>query len=180
MVILFVGRAGITAVMNRETNITEDRDLLLFSTTGGHTTLSMVQLNENEDPPDVTQYDGCYSASEMDPKLRDALIFLLDAFGFDVSHHTKIKADVPSQIGENNCGPLACIPFIQQLTGERLDQKRWNLWADILRIWLSLKVVKGKMPEGFLEMELHQALEGQEPETTKSVRHNLQYFEVTP
>jgi hypothetical protein len=124
MVTLFVGRACTNAVINQNTNITEHKDLLLFSTTGGHTTLSMVQLNKNGVPPDVTQYDRCYSANEMDLKLHNALIFLLDAFRLDKPHHTKIKADVPSQIGEKNCGPLACIPFIEQLTQENNLIKR--------------------------------------------------------
>ena len=119
--------------MNRVSNITEYGDLLIFSTTGGHTTLSMVRLEEHG-PPAVTQYDGICSESEMEPKLRSALIFLLDDFGYDMSHHTKIKPNVPSQIGTTNCGPLACIPFIEQLTGERLDPNRCNVWADILRV----------------------------------------------
>jgi hypothetical protein len=120
------GKRAANAVITRDSKITDHGDLLIFSTTGGHTTLSMVLLKENAGPPDVTLYDGYCSESEMDSKLCYALIFLLDAFGCEMSHHTKIKADVPSQIGTTNCGPLACIPFIQQLTGERLDPNRWN------------------------------------------------------
>ena len=103
MITLFVGKRAAETVMNRDSKITEHRDLLFFSTTGSHTTLFMVRLKENAGPPDVTQYDGYCSESEMEPKLRSALIFLLDDFGYDMSHHTKIKPNVPSQIGTTNC-----------------------------------------------------------------------------
>ncbi len=83
----------------------------------------------------------------MNRKLLEALIFLLDAFGLDMSplsRHKSIKAKVPRHKGQINCVPLGCIPLAEQLTGERLDQTQWNLWSDTLRVWLYFKKTQAK------------------------------------
>jgi hypothetical protein len=59
------------AVINRDILINGGRDFILLSTNNRHTTLAMLQFQE-ETVPRLTQYDGFYSESEMDPKLLGA------------------------------------------------------------------------------------------------------------
>ena len=78
----------------------------------------------------------------MDSKLRRALDYLLTKLGLKKGDfkHKYPQPKVPRQKDGKVCALMALTCLTQILTGEKLDEKYWDLYVDLLRRWTFLKL----------------------------------------
>ena len=140
MVTMFVGRAHAHAVLTGEKHLTDEKSLSIIGTSSYHTTLTHVEFCDNCQV-ESTQYDSL-GGTKMDPKLRRALHYLLTKLGLMKGNftHNHPPPKVPRQKDGKVCALMALTCLTQILTGEKLDEKYWDLYVDLLRHWTFLKL----------------------------------------
>ena len=140
MVTMFVGRAHAHAVLTGEKHLTDQKSLSIIGTSSYHTTLTHVEFCDNCQV-ESTLYDSL-GGMRMDSKLRRALDYLLTKLGLKKGDfkHKHPQPKVPRQKDGKVCALMALTCLTQILTGEKLDEKYWDLYVDLLRRWTFLKL----------------------------------------